>query len=141
MDIICDVLKQYYMLDEKEEKNMKKKIKDCLKNNKANMVRILYYEIDLSELYANMNVAHFGHILAFYSLIETYEEIIDNKTKQEKKILIVQLTLQSLDDFERYKGKQLQEIYNIFFYPAVRDLIIKNVTQGLLHSFFHLLFN
>ena len=85
MDIICDVLKQYYMLDEKEEKNMKKKIKDCLKN-KDNMVGILYYEIDLSELYANMNVAHFGHILAFYSLIETYEEIIDNKTKQEKKI-------------------------------------------------------
>ena len=35
MDIICDVLKQYYMLDEKEEKNMKKKIKDCLKNNKT----------------------------------------------------------------------------------------------------------
>ena len=50
------------------------------------MVGILYYEIDLSELYANMNVAHFGHIHAFYSLIETYEEIIDNKTKQEKKI-------------------------------------------------------
>ena len=85
MDIICDVLKQYYMINEKEEKNMKKKIKDCLKN-KDNMVGILYYEIDLSELYANMNVAHFGHILAFYSLIETYEEIIDNKTKQEKKI-------------------------------------------------------
>ena len=140
MDIICDVLKQYYMLDEKEEKNMKKKIKDCLKN-KDNMVGILYYEIDLSELYANMNVAHFGHILAFYSLIETYEEIIDNKTKQEKKILIVQLTLQSLDDFERYKGRQLQEIDNIFFYPTVRELIIKNITQGLLHSFFHLLFN
>ena len=114
MDIICDVLKQYYMLDEKEEKNIKKK-RDCLKNNKDNMVGILYYEIDLSELYANMNVAHFGHILAFYSLIETYEEIIDNKTKQEKKILIVQLTLQSLDDFERYKGRQLQEMIIFFF--------------------------
>ena len=31
-----------------------------------------------------MDGAHFGHILAFYSLIETYEEIIDNKTKQKK---------------------------------------------------------
>ena len=63
------------------------------------MIKILYHEADLSEVYKEMKIAHFWHLIAFYCLLETYDEIIQNKTKEEKKDFIVQLTLQSLDDF------------------------------------------
>ena len=116
MDYVCCVLKQYYLIDEKEEENMKKKIKECLDFSKCIMIKILYHEIDLSEIYDEMNVSHFGHLIAFYCLLETYNEIVENKTKKEKKDFICQLTLQSLDDFQRYKKNRLQEVSTKFFY-------------------------
>ena len=131
MDIVCRVLKQYYLISEKEEENMKKKIKDCLNDSKPGLIKILYYEIDLSEVYKEMDISNFGHLIAFYCLLETYDEIIVNKTKEEKKDFIVQLTLLSLDAFQRYKKNRLQEEEKQI---STLDNLLKTVTAAFLTS-------
>ena len=136
MDFVCCVLKQYYLINEKEEENMKKKIKECLKFSKSGMIKILYHEADLSEVYKEMKTAHFGHLIAFYCLLETYDEIIQNKTKEEKKDFTVQLTLQSLDDFQKYKKNRLQEIpfnffYSTLFYTGIKTGIARCIVSSI----------
>ena len=146
MNIICRVLKQYYLTSEKEEENMKKKIKDCLNDSKGKLIKILYHDVDLSDVYKEMNISSFGHLIAFYCFLETYDEIIVNKTKEEKKDLIVQLTLLSLDDFQRYKKNRLQEEKQIstldnLFYTSIKTVAATCLTSTIAGVFDYFIFN
>ena len=87
MDVICDILKKEILLDEKEEKIIKKKIKECVNESKTMLAYITNYDVNFFAVYSKMDVNNFGHVLAFYSLIETYFETNNNKTKEEKKKL------------------------------------------------------
>ena len=138
MDVVCNVLKNYHLINEKEEEDMKKKIKDCLYTSKGIMLKILYYDVDLSVVYKEMKISNFGHLIAFYCLLETYDEYFINKTKEEKKDFIVQLTIQTLDDFQRYKKKRLQEKNNFsknlfykIFYSYIRTFTVQDLSSAL----------
>ena len=96
------------------------------------MIKILYdvkyNKLDLSNIYYSMEVSNFGHLIAFYCLLETYDEIYDCITKEEKEKIIVQLTTQSLKDFQIYKEKRLEEKpkknYHFsasFFYQYIKE--------------------
>ena len=85
MDVICCVLKTLVVLNEKEEV-IKKKIKKCVDESKDLLVNISNHDVNFSKVYLKMEVNHFGHVLAFYSMLETYFETNNNKTKEEKKI-------------------------------------------------------
>ena len=87
MDIICCVLKNYYMINQ-EERNMKKIIKDCLKDSKDIMKGIIHHKVDLSKIYKEMEVAHFGNLIMFYCFLEIYKEEITGIIEREKKILL-----------------------------------------------------
>ena len=132
MDIVCRILSQFHMINKKEEANLKKKIKDCLHDSKGIFIKILhdvkYNDLDLSIIYSTMVVSNFGHIIAFYCLLETYDEY-ECKTKEEKERIIVQLTTQTLKDFQIYKEKRLEEKpkknYHFsasFFYQYIKDI-------------------
>ena len=97
------------------------------------MIKILYdvkyNELDLSEIYYSMKITNFGHLIAFYCLLETYNEIYDHITKEEKEKIIVQLTTQSLKDFQIYKEKRLEEnpkknhhFSSSFFYCYIKEI-------------------
>ena len=129
MDIVCRILTQFQLINKKEEENIKKKIKDCLHNSKGIMIKILYdikyNKLDLSEIYYSMKITNFGHLIAFYCLLETYDEIYDCITKEEKEKIIVQLTTQSLKDFQIYKEKRLEENHHFsssFFYCYIKEI-------------------
>ena len=82
-----------------------------------------------------MNVSHFGHIIAFYALLVVYNEVKEDKTKEERKDLFVQLTIQSLTDFERYKKNRLQEKKTTssldFFYNQIKPVCLTRTILGL----------
>ena len=143
MDIVCCILKQYYLTGEKEEKNMKKKIKDCLNYSKPIMLKILYHNVDLAEVYKEMAVSNFGHLIAFYCLLETYDEYIIDKTNEEKKDFIVQLTLLSLEDFQRYKENNLQEVSTNqnLYYSSIKTVVAKCLTSTINQIFCYFIFN
>ena len=93
------------------------------------MIKILYdikyNKLDLSEIYYSMKITNFGHLIAFYCLLETYDEIYDCITKEEKEKIIVQLTTQSLKDFQIYKEKRLEENHHFsssFFYCYIKEI-------------------
>ena len=134
MDIVCRILTQFQLIHKKEEENIKKKIKDCLHDSKGIMIKILYdvkyNKLDLSNIYYSMEVSNFGHLIAFYCLLETYDddEIYSGITKEEKERIIVQLTTQTLKDFQIYKEKRLEEKpkknYHFsasFFYQYIKE--------------------
>ena len=73
MDIISHVLKNYYMVNEEAE-NMKIKILKCINNNEEIMKGFIHHKIDLSKVYKETEVNHFGHLIAFYSFLEIYKE-------------------------------------------------------------------
>ena len=133
MDIVCRILTQFQLINKKEEENIKKKIKDCLYNSKGILIKILYdvknNDLDLSKIYCSMIVTNFGHIIAFYCLLETYDEYDTSITKEEKEKIIVQLTTQSLKDFQIYKEKRLEENHHFssssssfFFYCYIKEI-------------------
>ena len=130
MDIVCRILSQFHMINKKEEANLKKKIKDCLYNSKGILIKILYdvknNDLDLSKIYSTMVVSNFGHIIAFYCLLETYDEY-ECKTKEEKERIIIQLTLISLNEFSIFKENRLEEEekknhFSSIFYQYIKDV-------------------
>ena len=87
---------------------MKKKIEECTNNSSHLFLKMLSYNVDLSILYKELKPQNFGHLIAFYSLLKVFNEF-RSINKEEKEIIIVQLTTESLSDFQRYKKKYLQE--------------------------------
>ena len=65
--------------------------------------------IDLFEVYDKMEVAHFGHLISFYSMIEIY-----TKKKEIDENFIAELVLHSLNDFNKYKLTYLNRENNFF---------------------------
>ena len=124
-------------MDKKEEENIKKKIKDCLYNSKGIFLKILYdvkyNKLDLSEIYCSMKISHFSHIIAFYCLLEIYYNYDDETlTKEEKERDIVQLTTQTLNDFQIYKGKILEKEKHVsfflpFFHTYIKEYLASNI--------------
>ena len=107
MNRIISVLK-HYQLDEKEEEIFKERIKKCIEIYKKDFIKnsrlLVINENTLLKIYAEINVQHFSHLIAFYSFL------IVNNTENE---LITLLTVHSSDDFIKYK-KELK-FKNIFF--------------------------
>ena len=137
MNIVCRILSQFQLLDKKEEENIKKKIKDCLYNSKGIFLKILYdvkyNKLDLSEIYCSMKISHFHHIIAFYCLLEIYYNYDDETlTKEEKERDITQLTTQTLNDFQIYKEKRLEEKKHVsfllpFFHTYIKEYLASNI--------------
>ena len=124
MNIVCNILNNFQLLGEKEEENIKKKIKDCLYNSKGIFLKMIYdvkyNKLDLSEIYCSMKISHFHHIIAFYCLLEIYYNYDDETlTKEEKERDIVQLTTQTLNDFQIYKGKNIRRKKTRFFFTTI----------------------
>ena len=137
MNIVCRILSQFQLLDKKEEENIKKKIKDCLYNSKGIFLKIIYdvkyNKLDLSEIYCSMKISHFSHIIAFYCLLEIYYVYDDETlTKEEKERDIIQLTTQTLNDFQIYKEKRLEEKKHVsfltpFFHTYIKEYLASNI--------------
>ena len=137
MNIVCRILSQFQLLDKKEEENIKKKIKDCLYNSKGIFLKIIYdvkyNKLNLSEIYCSMKISHFSHIIAFYCLLEIYYVYDDETlTKEEKERDIVQLTTQTLNDFQIYKGKILEKknhvsFFQPFFHTYIKEYLASNI--------------
>ena len=137
MNIVCRILSQFQLLDKKEEENIKKKIKDCLYNSKGIFLKIIYdvkyNKLDLSEIYCSMKISHFSHIIAFYCLLEIYYVYDDETlTKEEKERDIIQLTTQTLNDFQIYKEKRLEEKKHVsfllpFFHTYIKEYLGSNI--------------
>ena len=141
MDIVCRILTQFQLINKKEEENIKKKIKDCLHDSKGIMLKILYdveyNKLDLSQIYRSMVVTNFGLLIAFYCFLETYDENVDI-TKEEKERIIVQLTIQTLKDFQIYKEKRLEEnqkkkyhFSSSFFYRYIKENGINYIISSI----------
>ena len=146
MDIVCRILSQFQLLDKKEEENIKKKIEDCLYNSKGIFLKIIYdvkyNNLDLSEIYCSMKISHFHHIIAFYCLLETYDEYDTSITKEEKERDIIQLTTQTLNDFQKYKEKRLEEKkYGPFLRPFFHTYIKEYLTSNIIALLFGYGFN
>ena len=137
MNIVCRILNHFQLLGEKEEEIIKKKIKDCLYNSEGIFLKMIYdvkyNNLDLSEIYCAMKISHFHHIIAFYCLLEVYY-IYDDETltKEEKERIIVQLTIQTLKDFQIYKEKRLEEKKHVsfllpFFHTYIKEYPASNI--------------
>ena len=57
MDVICDILKKEILLDEKEV--IKKKIKECVNENKTVLAYIANYDVNFFAVYSKMYVNNF----------------------------------------------------------------------------------
>ena len=92
------MLKHYHALDEKEEEILKEKIKKCIEIYKNDFIKnsrlLILNENTLLKIYAEINVQHLSHLIAFYSFL-----IIKNTEND----LITLLIVHSLDDFIKYK--------------------------------------
>ena len=138
MNIVCRILNHFQLLGEKEEEeNIKKKIKDCLYNSEGIFLKMIYdvknKNLDLSEIYCAMKISHFHHIIAFYCLLEVYYNYDDETlTKEEKERDIIQLTTQTLNDFQIYKGKILEKekhvsFFQPFFHTYIKEYLASNI--------------
>ena len=86
MDIICEIPKKEILLDEQEERVIKKQIKECISEHENMLTHMAEsQEDDFFAIYSQMGVDKFGHIIAFYGLLEKYFRIKSKKTKEEKK--------------------------------------------------------
>ena len=99
MDKICFILKKYYALNQKEEENLKTRIKKCIENYGEELIkdsRLLKHlsEHVLLKIYDEINIQHLSHLICFYSFL------IVRNIEQD---LIIKLTIHSLDDFIKYK--------------------------------------
>ena len=136
MNIVCNILNHFQLLGEKEEENIKKKI-DCLYNSEGIFLKMIYdvkyNTLDLSEIYCAMKISHFHHIIAFYCLLEVYYKYDDETlTKEEKERDIIQLTTQTLNDFQIYKGKILEKEKHVsfflpFFHTYIKEYLASNI--------------
>ena len=137
MNIVCNILNHFQLLGEKEEEIIKKKIKDCLYNSEGIFLKMIYdvkyNNLDLSEIYCAMKISHFHHIIAFYCLLEVYYNYDDETlTKEEKERDIIQLTTQTLNDFQIYKGKILEKEKHVsfflpFFHTYIKEYLASNI--------------
>ena len=74
------------LLDEQEERVIKKQIKECISEHENMLTRMAEsQEDDFFAIYSQMGVDKFGHIIAFYGLLEKYFRIKSQKMKEEKK--------------------------------------------------------
>ena len=120
------------LLDEQEERVIKKQIKECISEHENMLTRMAEsQEDDFFAIYSQMGVDKFGHIIAFYGLLEKYFRIKSKKTKEEKKTLITNLTIITLDAFKMNKGNFLKG-KNFFFYKQIFFIAIS--TAILLYS-------
>ena len=75
------------LLDEQEERVIKKQIKECISEHENMLTHMAEsQEDDFFAIYSQMGVDKFGHIIAFYGLLEKYFRIKSKKTKEEKKL-------------------------------------------------------
>ena len=124
-------------MKKKKKKTLKKKIKECLYNSEGIFLKMIYdvkyNNLDLSEIYCTMKISHFHHIIAFYCLLEVYYKYDDETlTKEEKERDIVQLTTQTLNDFQIYKGKILEKekhvsFFQPFFHTYIKEYLASNI--------------
>ena len=125
------------MGEKEEEENIKKKIKECLYNSEGIFLKMIYdvkyKNLDLSEIYCAMKISHFHHIIAFYCLLEVYYKYDDETlTKEEKERVIIQTTTQTLNDFQKYKEKRLEEkkygpFLRPFFHTYIKEYLASNI--------------
>ena len=120
------------MINKKEEENLKKKINECLYNSEGIFIKILHdvkqNDLDLSKIYFTMCISNFGHLVAFYCLLETYNNFFNCETEEEKERIIIELTMISLNDFSIFKENQLENFYIENFttrlYRVIKDIVL-----------------
>ena len=120
------------MINKKEEENLKKKINECLYNSEGIFIKILHdvkqNNLDLSKIYFTMCISNFGHMIAFYCLLETYNNFFNCETEEEKERIIIELTMISLNDFSIFKENQLENFYIENFttrlYRVIKDIVL-----------------
>ena len=120
------------MINKKEEEKLKEKINDCLYNSEGILIKILHdvkqNDLDLSKIYFTMCISNFGHLVAFYCLLETYNNFFNCETEEEKERIIIELTMISLNDFSIFKENQLENFYIENFttrlYRVIKDIVL-----------------
>ena len=133
MDIVCRILTQFQLIHKKEEEKLKEKINDCLYNSEGILIKILHdvkqNDLDLSKIYFTMCISNFGHLVAFYCLLETYNNFFNCETEEEKERIIIELTMISLDDFSIFKKNQLEK----FTKNQLENFYIEKFTTRVYH--------
>ena len=137
MEFVCRILTESHMINKKEEEKLREKINECLYNSEGILIKILHdvkqNDLDLSKIYFSMCISNFGHLVAFYCLLETYNNFFNCETEEEKERIIIELTMISLDDFSIFKKNQLENFYIEKFttrvYHVIKDIILNYFIQ------------